>query len=45
MRYVFILVLGLAAFPGNRADAFGPGYTRVNAADESAETAYTNPAG
>jgi long-chain fatty acid transport protein len=39
------MVLGLAAFPGNRADAFGPGYTRINAAAESAETAYTNPAG
>jgi long-chain fatty acid transport protein len=45
MRYIFVLVLGLAAFPGNRADAFGPGYTRINAVAESAETAYTNPAG
>ncbi|TNF91681.1 MAG: hypothetical protein EP300_00145, partial [Gammaproteobacteria bacterium] len=45
MRLIFSLVLMLALFAAGRAYAFGPGYTRINAAAESAETAYTNPAG
>ncbi len=45
IRLLLIMVLLLSVLPGKQAEAFGPGYTRVNAAAESAETAYTNPAG
>ena len=40
-----VLVLSLSAFCGSQAQAFGPGFTRMNATAESAETAYANPAG
>ena len=45
MRIFVPLIFVLTVIPFERADAFGPGYTRINAAAESAETAYTNPAG
>lgn len=44
-RLTVSLILMLSVFHPERGYAFGPGYTRVNAAAESAETAYTNPAG
>ena len=45
MRFQPILFSLLAICFSKQVSAFGPGYTRVNAAAESAETAYTNPAG
>ena len=45
LRLIFPLILVLTVLHGERSHAFGPGYTRINAAAESAETAYTNPAG
>ena len=35
----------LSALCVGQAQAFGPGFTRMNATAESAETAYANPAG
>ena len=45
MRLIATFILILTVLSGERSHAFGPGYTRINAAAESAETAYTNPAG
>lgn len=44
-RKKIVPALSLSAFCGSQAHAFGPGFTRMNAAVESAETAYANPAG
>ena len=44
-RAVFVLALLFATLSARYAHATGPGYTRIYAAAETAETAYANPAG
>ena len=45
MRYTLPVMLLIITSTHQYAHAFGPGYTRVHAVAESAETAYANPAG
>ncbi len=45
MRGPKLIIFIALVFTSSGVLAWGPGYTRVNAAAESAETAYTNPAG
>jgi hypothetical protein len=44
MRIKLPISLLIAISASQHAYVFGPGYSRINAAAESAETAYTNPA-
>lgn len=45
MRYILVLFVVLTVCTNQRGYAVGPAYSRLNATAESAETAYTNPAG
>ncbi len=45
MRSYSVIFLWIVFYTSQTTHAGGPAYTRINAAAESAETAFTNPAG